>query len=138
MPRVVGQRPKGFTLIEVIVVASLISIVAAIVVPNFVNSGYVGRFTACKSNLRGIATALDMYANDNRNVYPPSMKNLRGPYLAALPTCPSAMADTYSGGFSSSSNPDCYTVVCSGEHHAEVGQDTSFPQYVSGEGLISL
>jgi hypothetical protein len=107
-------------------------------VPNFIRAQAQGQFTACKSNLKNIATALEMYSTDARGRYPTSLSALTVDqrYLRTLPTCPAAGRDTYSATYRSRSSPDRYTVLCTGENHKSVGVGENYPQYNSVAGLI--
>src|ERR1700730_13516423 len=60
---------RGFTLIELMIVVAIIAILAGILIPNFVNARAQAQTAACESNLRSIATALELYYADNQ-VYP--------------------------------------------------------------------
>jgi prepilin-type N-terminal cleavage/methylation domain-containing protein/prepilin-type processing-associated H-X9-DG protein len=55
---------RGFTLIELLVVIAIISILASILFPVFARARAKGRQTACLSNVRQVAMAFIMYAND--------------------------------------------------------------------------
>lgn len=94
-----------------------------------------GGFTGCQSNLRNLGTALEMYSTDHSGRYPARLADTT--YLRAIPTCPVAEADTYSAGFQSASNPDAYTLVCTGWHHQAVDAPPNYPQYDSVRGLVS-
>jgi prepilin-type N-terminal cleavage/methylation domain-containing protein/prepilin-type processing-associated H-X9-DG protein len=59
------QKRTGFTLIELLVVIAIIAIIAAILFPVFAQVREKGRQTACASNLKQLAAALAMYAQDN-------------------------------------------------------------------------
>src|SRR5713226_7350183 len=59
------DRKSGFTLIELLVVIAIIAIIAAILFPVFAQVREKGRQTACASNLKQLAAALLMYAQDN-------------------------------------------------------------------------
>ena len=137
MSRFIARSRKGFTLIELMIVIAIIAILAAILVPNFIRARAQGQVTACKSNLKNIGTALEMYSTDNSGRFPTSLNTLTPNYLKTIPTCPSAGSAVYSSGFSAASNPDAYTVVCNGTNHAGVGQSAGYPQYTSTQGLIS-
>src|SRR6478735_5809147 len=63
-------RRKGFTLIELLVVIAIIAILAAILFPVFAKAREAARSTVCKSNLKQIATAIQMYAQDYDEVLP--------------------------------------------------------------------
>lgn len=121
-----GER--GFTLIELMIVVAIIAILAGILIPNFVNARAQAQTAACESNLRSIATALELYYADNQ-VYPtaadvpvqPSLLTANGvAYLNNTPKDPAAQAGsaTYSltttqatGG-----SPASYTIICPGVH----------------------
>ncbi len=50
--------------------------------------------SACKSNLKNIGTALEMYSSDHGGEYPPSLATLSPEYLKRIPECPLAGQDT--------------------------------------------
>ncbi|MBI4027535.1 MAG: DUF1559 domain-containing protein [Verrucomicrobia bacterium] len=60
------MRPSAFTLIELLVVIAIISILAALLMPVLRNARESGRKVACLSNLKQIALAMRMYADDNK------------------------------------------------------------------------
>lgn len=65
----VARRSPGFTLIEMIVVISTISIMIAVLLPALRTARGAAQSTACKSKLNQIGLALDMYASDSNDVY---------------------------------------------------------------------
>lgn len=136
MLRKVKSGKGGFTLIELMIVIAIIAILAAILVPNFIRARAQGQLTACKSNLKNIGTAMEMYSTDFSGRYATSAGLLTPNYLKTIPTCPSAGSDTYTGGFTSASNPDLYTVACTGANHTGAGVTGDYPQYTSVQGLI--
>ncbi len=113
-----------------------------------------GRLTACKSNLKNIGVAMEMYATDNQGQCPDRLESLAPSYLKTLPECPSARQQTYAPSyrFSRKAVParsstqqvptglssDDYTVYCQGNHHAQVGMPADYPLYSSLSGLIEL
>ncbi|MEQ8221534.1 MAG: serine/threonine-protein kinase [Candidatus Eremiobacterota bacterium] len=48
----------------------------AILLPNFLGTRGSGQLAACESNIKNLATALEMYATDNNGDYPPSLEYL--------------------------------------------------------------
>jgi len=63
-------RNRGFTLIELLVVIAIIAILAAILFPVFAKAREKARQTSCLSNLKQIATATLMYAQDYDETMP--------------------------------------------------------------------
>ncbi len=66
-----AKHTKGFTLIELLVVIAIISILASILFPVFARARAKGRQAACISNLYQMTLALNMYAQDADEIYPP-------------------------------------------------------------------
>lgn len=94
------------------------------------------RLESCRLNVKIIATTLEVYSTDNRGAYPPTLAKLMPDYLKSIPTCPSAGKDTYSKTFKSASNPDAYTVMCTGDWHLKAGGYPNFPQWTNARGPI--
>lgn len=109
------------------------AVMAAILVPNFIKARSQGQLTACKSNLKNIGTALEMYSTDYAGLYPESLDKLTPNYLIHIPTCPSVGSVTYVAKIQA--QPDLYTVICSGHNHQGAGAPADYPQYTSIEGL---
>src|SRR5437773_7540417 len=100
----------GFTLIELLVVIAIIAILAAILFPVFAQTREKARQANCQSNLKNLALAILMYAQDYDEHLPlynypqPTGGNLRWgaliePYVKNLQIfiCPSARQFTYGG-----------------------------------------
>lgn len=98
-----------------------------------------GMLTACKSNLKNLGTALEMYSTDNYGRYPKSLASLTPNYLKVIPNCPSARKDTYSDSFQSfwdGKKLDSYTINCQGNNHGSASVAPNYPVYSSYTGLI--
>ena len=108
------------------------AILLAVFVPNFLRARMYGQWTACQSNLKNVATALEMYGQDNQGQYPPEIRKLVPGYLRQIPTCPAAGADSYTVTYQVSLEPDLYSYSCSGLHHSPEGS----PSYNAHQGLI--
>ena len=67
-------RRTAFTLIELLVVVAIIAVIAAILFPVFSAVREKGRRTACQSNLKQIALAMQQYVQDNGGTYPPGAR----------------------------------------------------------------
>lgn len=66
------MKRRGFTLIELLVVIAIIAILAAILFPVFARAREAARATSCKSNLKQLGTAVQMYTQDYDETYPSS------------------------------------------------------------------
>jgi prepilin-type N-terminal cleavage/methylation domain-containing protein len=138
----IRRRSGGFTLIELMIVIAIIAILAAILVPNFIRARAQGQLTACKSNLKNIGTALEMYSTDWAGKYPSGTSLLTPNYLKAIPECPAASSNTYGAAFSTGApfNPDSYTdyyyIDCQGGWHEPVSVTGNYPAYNGIQGLI--
>ena len=160
------EAERGFTLIELMIVVAIIAILAGILIPNFVNARSQAQTAACESNLRAIATALELYYADNQ-VYPtasgaavqPTLFTANGiSYLSNTPKDPAAqngnatytLTTVQAGGGSAAT----YTILCPGVHAgstlAKLQFVTNAPgtvcgpgctatklQYTAGQGLLA-
>ena len=75
---------KGFTLVEIMIVVAIVTLLAAIVVPQLLRARITGNESAAQTTLRTISTAFEDYAADKRGAYPRSMADLTKstpPYL---------------------------------------------------------
>ncbi|MEI7633207.1 MAG: prepilin-type N-terminal cleavage/methylation domain-containing protein [bacterium] len=75
------MKRVGFTLIELIVVVSIIAILAAIAIPNFIEAQTRAKVSRAKSDLRTIAIAVEAYCTDHGK-YPDPLQ----PYKESLST----------------------------------------------------
>ncbi|MEL6915782.1 MAG: type II secretion system major pseudopilin GspG [Pseudomonadota bacterium] len=86
----------GVTLIEMIVVLVIIGVVAAMIVPNVIGRPDEARVTVAQSDIRSIASALEIYRLDNRT-YPTTSQGLEA--LVARPTSPPAPQNWVEDGY---------------------------------------
>ena len=64
------ESTVGFTLIELLVVIAIIAILAALLLPALTSAKEKARRTSCRSSLRQLGLALQMYGGDNRDRLP--------------------------------------------------------------------
>jgi len=92
------NRTRAFTLVEMLLVVTIIGILAALVIPGLVGRTEQSRIAASNADVMGgISTALNLYEVDN-GAFPKSLQDLvqepadarnwHGPYLKKLPVDP--------------------------------------------------
>lgn len=60
----------AFTLVELLVVVSIITVLVALIIPSMEEAVYQAKLAACASNMKVVATAATTYAQDNQQFYP--------------------------------------------------------------------
>ena len=79
------RRPRGFTLIELIVVMAIVALLASIAAPRYFNSLQKARETALHTSLNVMRDAIDQYAAD-KGRYPESLEELAtARYIREIP-----------------------------------------------------
>ncbi len=66
------SRKREFTLVELLVVISIIALLMAILLPALSRARSVAKRVACATHLRSIGQGIVMYANDNSDKLPVS------------------------------------------------------------------
>jgi type II secretion system protein G len=145
----VRDRERGFTLIEMMIVVSIIAVLVTILVPNFMRARAQAQTAACEGNLKEIATALELYETDHDS-YPQSgnvdsSNTDLQPYLQQVPVDPAAGPGkpyTFTVGNDASGAP-YYTITCPGLHDPvtlqSIAQNTTTASHIqySSEGGFS-
>ncbi len=115
------SRESAFTLVEIMIVAAILGLLAAIAVPNFVRARTNAQTKTCINNLRQIDSAKQQWALENRQAANalPLFSDISS-YLHDSVVCPAAGADT---NFSTSYTlndvstwPECIFVGSAGGH----------------------
>ena len=106
---------KGFTLIELMIVIAIISILAAILIPNFLHARAESATSACEGNEKQLATSEEEYAVDNGGAYA-SLSVLTTPYLSTVITDPVAKGNAYTVTIPGSGSNGSYEIDDAGGH----------------------
>lgn len=91
------MRNKGFTLVELMVVVAIIIILAAILVPRYIDVTRTAKIARCQANQKTLEAANSMYMAEPANTSHAETTNLAGlapSYVVSMPNCPEA--GTYS------------------------------------------
>ncbi|UCG49938.1 MAG: type II secretion system major pseudopilin GspG [Phycisphaerales bacterium] len=128
---------KAFTLIELLLVITIISILAAVVVPRFFGRSQQARIAAARQTIVGaFGTALDLFEQDVGR-YPtaaeglqvlisnPQVKTWRGPYLksATIPLDPWGNEYQYTYPSQLTSSEFLYDIISAGPDGAYGSED---------------
>lgn len=85
------RATSGFTLVEIMIVAAIIGLLAAIAIPNFVRARNSSQQNTCIANMRQIDAGISQWAMENRksDTDTPTQKDI-APYLKNnhFPHCP--------------------------------------------------
>jgi general secretion pathway protein G len=128
---------SGFTLVEMLLVITIIGILAALVVPKMMGRSEQARQAAAHADLSSIKTALDAFEVDN-GYYPKNLldliqqprdaKNWRGPYLDKVPQDPWGNAYVYA--YPGRRNPSSYDLSSIGQD-GKAGTDDDIGNWTS-------
>ena len=75
---------------------AIAAVIAAIIVRNFLRAQSRREFMSCRSNLKNIGLALEIYSHQEKRPYPESLQALVPNILVDIPACPAAGEDVYS------------------------------------------
>jgi prepilin-type N-terminal cleavage/methylation domain-containing protein len=67
---ITARKQSGFTLVELLIVAIILAILAAIVVPQFANTAAGASDAALRTNLSGIRSSVELYRQQHAQTYP--------------------------------------------------------------------
>lgn len=124
---------------------SLIWLVSAVLLAAWVgrvsSPDTVDNLEACRSNLKNIGTAMEMYSTDWSGKYPPKLDMLVPKYLSQIPVCPAAGFVTYRMEYGPNSPhndrgfEDYYYLYCAGEFHEKAGVPVNQPGF---DGMVPM
>lgn len=128
------QKPNrncAFTLVEILLVVTIIGILAALVIPKIAGRAQQARIIAANADVMGgISTALNLYEVDN-GVFPKSLQDLiqqpaearnwRGPYLAKVSV--DAWGHPYIYSYPGKRNQNSFDLLSTGPDGAEGTDD---------------
>lgn len=129
---------NGFTLIELMIVLTIMGMLASIMIPQIMKAKYQAHYAVCQQNLQNLGTALEIYRTDNGGRYPDTY------YLFVLwqkqyserPVCPTD-PEKKDYGYDTNIPDTNYTLYCKGVHLVGGGMlPNGFPQYSPSCGLI--
>jgi len=92
----ITRQPRGFTLIEIMVVVAILGILAALVVPKIMGRPDEARIVAAKQDIASIRQALNLYRLDNTR-YPTTEQGLQA--LVEKPTSGPVPNNWKAGGY---------------------------------------
>src|SRR5687767_12806573 len=73
-----AKSPRGFTIVELLIVIAIISFIAALLLPALTGAKNRGKGADCISRLRQIGIGFRLWANDNEGYFPWSVEASRG------------------------------------------------------------
>jgi hypothetical protein len=135
------KKKRSISPLGLLAILALCPVLAALIVPHFTRARSRGSLTACKSSLKNLGTAMEMYSSDWEGSYPTSLALLTPNYLKTLPECPRAGSVTYQlktgqTVYNSPGFTDYYFLQCAGTHHTNVSLPPGYPQYDGISGLL--
>ena len=128
---------RGFTLVEIMIVIAVISILAAILIPNFLHARSESVTAACEGNEKQLATAEEAYAVDNSGTYIP-LTSLTTPYLSVVVTDPVAAGNTYLLTVSSGGANGSYIITDQGGHDSTTTTGLTDTTGAAGTTFVSI
>ena len=127
------QNQKGFTLVEIMIVVAIITLLAAIAIPNLLRAKISANDALAVSTLRTLSTASETFVTANSGNYPANETLLTGatpPYLNQAYCSTTASGFTYACTMSTSG----YTFVAT---PVNVGNSGTTTYTISTGGILT-
>ena len=86
-------KKRGFTLVELMIVVSLLGILAALVVPEFSSSTTEAKTAALQSNLTAIRKQIELYRHDHNEAVPAAIGETGADFIRRMTTKTDAAGD---------------------------------------------
>jgi general secretion pathway protein G len=85
------MQKGGFTLLEIMVVVTLIGLLVSIAIPSYVRTRERSQTNTCISNLHAIDSGIDQWSIENSKIAPDpvTLANVMA-YLKKTPVCPAS------------------------------------------------
>jgi general secretion pathway protein G len=117
--RRVNRKPRGFTLIEILIVVVILGILAAIVVPQFTNASQEATASSIRSQLQTLRGQIELYRVRNAGTLPTGFDDLmappagQAPYLSQEPVAPNNWAYVFGDNANTVDITETIHVTCS-------------------------
>jgi prepilin-type N-terminal cleavage/methylation domain-containing protein len=79
-----ANRPRGFTIVELLIVIAIISFIAALLLPALSGAKNKGKGADCISRLKQIGVGLRLWANDNDDAFPWAVEVIKGGSMGSI------------------------------------------------------
>lgn len=126
---------RGFTVIEMIVVLSVIGWIAMMIMPYLISAKFKADYTACISNEKNLAQALEIIKNQEEGYPKELIRVVHAGHMVKMPVCPSNNL-SYEKTYEVDQKGTRFTISCPGIHYRFLDYiKESYPQYSSVDGI---
>ena len=129
----VSPKRKSHLMKRVLIGSALVLLVV-LVVTGIQNRYHQRKLFECKTNLRDLATSMEMYSTDWNGHYPTNLEKLTPKYIEKIPVCPSSQHGykVILGPDAPGNEPkfeDYFYLCCEGLNHEEAGAGRDQPAF---------